>query len=90
MSKEKKNRRDEHMTPAEAAEEALKEALEAETEQPAEPEEAPEAEAAEENPLAKQLEEWPSGCRPTLKTTASGTKASAPTRTPRAARMWRR
>ena len=59
MSKEKKNRRDEHMTPAEAAEEALKEALEAETEaeQPAEPEEAPEAEAAEENPLAKQLEE---------------------------------
>ena len=41
MSKEKKNRRDEHMTPAEAAEEALKEALEAETEQPAEPEEAP-------------------------------------------------
>ena len=59
MSKEKKNRRDEHMTPAEAAEEALKEALEAETEaeQPAEPEEAPEAEAAEENPLVKQLEE---------------------------------
>ena len=55
MSKEKKNRRDEHMTPAEAAEEALKEALEAETEaeQPAEPEAAP----AEENPLAKQLEE---------------------------------
>ena len=27
MSKEKKNRHDEHMTPAEAAEEALKEAL---------------------------------------------------------------
>ena len=49
MSKEKKNRHDEHMTPAEAAEEALKEALEAETEaeQPAEPEKAPEAEAAE-------------------------------------------
>ena len=57
MSKEKKNRHGEQMTPAEAAEEALKEALEAETEQPAEPEEAPEAEAAEENPLAKQLEE---------------------------------
>ena len=59
MSKEKKNRRDEHMTPAEAAEEALKEALEAETEaeQPAEPEAAPAEEAAEENPLAKQLEE---------------------------------
>lgn len=54
MSKDRKNRHEGQMTPAEAAEEALMEALEAESGK--EPE-APEKETAEENPLAKQLEE---------------------------------
>ena len=58
MSKDRKNRHEGQMTPAEAAEEALMEALEAESERkPDESEEAPEKETAEENPLAKQLEE---------------------------------
>ena len=58
MSKDRKNRHDEQMSAAEAAEEALKEALEAETEKmPDVPDDTPETENAEENPLAKQLEE---------------------------------
>ena len=58
MSKDRKNRHEGQMTPAEAAEEALMEALEAESERkPDESGEAPEKETAEENPLAKQLEE---------------------------------
>ena len=58
MSKDRKNRHEGQMTPAEAAEEALMEALEAESEkEPDESGEAPEKETAEENPLAKQLEE---------------------------------
>ena len=58
MSKDRKNRHEGQMTPAEAAEEALMEALEAESsKEPDESGEAPEKETAEENPLAKQLEE---------------------------------
>ena len=59
MSKDKRNRREkEEISAAEAAEEALKEALEAaEEENPETAETAPEAEPAEENPLAKELEE---------------------------------
>ena len=58
MSKDRKNRHEGQMTPAEAAEEALMEALEAESgKEPDESGEAPEMETAEENPLVKQLEE---------------------------------
>ena len=61
MSKEKKNRPErEEKTAAEAAEDALKEALEAEAEEEAATKEAPETEAGtaeKENPLSKQLEE---------------------------------
>ena len=60
MSKDRKNRAEEkNAKAAEAAEEALKEAIEAETEQPdTTAEEKPaEEEAAEENPLQKQLDE---------------------------------
>ena len=58
MSKDRKNRHEGQMTPAEAAEEALMEALEAESsKEPDESGEAPEKETAEENPLTKQLEE---------------------------------
>ena len=63
MSRDRKNRPDrEEKTPAEIAEEALKEALEEEMEpaaekEPADPEKAEGTERPEENPLAKQLEE---------------------------------
>ena len=61
MSKDKKNRTDkEGKTVAEAAEDALKEAVEAKTEEKPAAEESPETEAEtaeEENPLMKQLEE---------------------------------
>ena len=58
MSKEKKNREEkEERTSAEMAEEALKEAIETETDPAETSEDSAEAEKTDENPLQKQLEE---------------------------------